>query len=66
MIRAIRRHHKRRMKAKARRVFPGWPRPEIAADYLAKCSAHLCCGNMRKAFGPTRREVRFMQENDDG
>lgn len=48
--RAIRRHHKDRMRAKARRLFADCSRPEKYADNLTPCSCETC-GNPRKWFG---------------
>jgi len=45
--RALRRFHSRRMKAKAKRVYPDWPKSYKVADYLACCSCY-CCGNIRR------------------
>ncbi len=50
--RAYRIHHKRRMKAKALRIFAGLGVPNLAniklADHLAHCSKS-CCGNPRRS-----------------
>ena len=67
--RAIRRHHRKRMKAKAVRVFKTWDRiatallgftPERSAGYyadnLAKCSCSMC-RNLRRDHGDTRQEI---------
>jgi hypothetical protein len=40
--RAERRHHLRRMKAKAERVYPDWERAARWADHLHGCSCHMC------------------------
>jgi len=40
--RSLRRHHKDRMKAKARKLWPEQPRAFYRADYLAGCSCCLC------------------------
>lgn len=47
--RAIRRHHKSRMKAKARKVYPRDSQAHLA-DHLAACSCPTC-GNPRRHFG---------------
>lgn len=55
--RSERRHHKERMKARARRLLPGRS-PEHLADNMAKCSCPMC-GNPRKWFGdPTIQEMK--------
>ena len=67
--RATRRHHKERMKAKARSLYrtgihphegdQPLPRAHHYADNLTLCSGH-CCGNPRKWFKyVTRKEERF-------
>lgn len=40
--RAIRRHQHQRMKAKAKRVYPGDPNATRHADNLALCSCWMC------------------------
>lgn len=58
MKRAERRHQKQRMKQRARRIYPDWPRAERAADNLTLCSGP-CCGNPRKLLKEkTRQELR--------
>ena len=53
--RALRRHQKARVKAKARRIYPH-DRTAKSADYLAVCSCWMC-GNPRKWSGePTLQE----------
>lgn len=53
--RALRRHQKARVKAKARRIYPH-DRAAKSADYLAVCSCWMC-GNPRKWYGePTMQE----------
>lgn len=59
-MRAIRRHHKSRMKAKARRLYPACKRPERYADNLTACSCPMC-GHRRKWRGPTMQERRRVQ-----
>ncbi len=44
--RALRRHHKARMKAKARRIFPDDPEAHHLADHMAFCRG-MCCRNPR-------------------
>lgn len=46
-LRALRRYHSRRMKAKAKRYYPDWPKAYKVADYLACCSCWMC-GNRRR------------------
>lgn len=65
--RSQRRRDKLRMKARARRLYGdgadgalgGHTRPEIFADYLAKCSCALC-GNRRHLEGLTMQERRAL------
>lgn len=71
-MRALRRHHKQRMKAKARRVYSIWQAnsglgasPEeirdqtiLTGDTLKGCSCHMC-GNRRKYEGLTLQEIKF-------
>lgn len=45
--RANRRHHEERMKAKARRLYPGKPNAITYANHLAVCSCWMC-GNPRR------------------
>jgi len=63
-MRAVRRHHKRRMKKKARRIFPDDPHAEYLADHMAFCSKY-CCGHIRELEGPTRQELKFAVEDMD-
>ena len=68
--RAERRHHKNRMKAKAKRIYCDWdsqggkkvnPRAHHYADNLTLCSRY-CCGNPRKWFKYlTIKELKFAQ-----
>lgn len=48
--RARRRRDLLRMKAKARRIYPHWPRAHTHANHLASCS-RWCCANPRHVFG---------------
>jgi hypothetical protein len=65
MKRAIRRHHLRRMKAKARKVYPWCSVPQKHANHLAVCSCPGC-GNPRRHFGErTRREQIDWHRNLD-
>ena len=53
--RALRRHQKARVKAKARRIYPHDSEAK-SADHLAVCSCWMC-GNPRKWYGePTIQE----------
>lgn len=65
--RALRRHHKQRMKNKAIRVYY-FHTPETAikyADHLAICSCYGC-GNQRQYVGPPIRELRWpFDPNED-
>jgi hypothetical protein len=74
--RAWRRHHRRRMIARARRVFfmgmrPSDPDMQDWAlrnyDHLKKCSCWMC-GHRRKWYGPTIQERRMSQNisEDEG
>jgi len=57
--RAIRRHHSKRMKAKARGLYVGHPRAEHYADHLTVCSC-LMCGNPRRTQNcRTVQELKF-------
>ena len=61
MSRSLRRHHKNRMKAKAKKVYSDLP-AELAikmADHLKVCSC-WACGNQRKYYGPSIQELRNM------
>lgn len=50
------------MKAKARRVYPDWPKAAWYADTLHACSS-FCCGNPRKWFKQkTIQERRRLQD----
>lgn len=53
---AQRRADKRRMKAKARRIYPQDTAGKMA-DHLAFCS-RWCCGNPRKHYGELRMYER--------
>jgi len=70
MSRAMRRHHKDRMKKKAARIYPGWkdfhgnlvsPPQYYLADHLAVCSCYGC-GNRRQYEGKTIAEKINMEE----
>ncbi len=63
MIRAIRRHHKDRMKRIARKKFPHSHNPERYADNPTTCSGY-CCGNRRRYEGATDKERESIQEDD--
>ena len=69
MSRAIRRHHKSRMKAKARAIVKIWnassgvklpiDKLEAHADHLKACSCYMC-GNPRRHFGSsTIQELKW-------
>lgn len=58
--RALRRHHKNRMKSKAKKVYHWLTEKQAikAADHLKTCSCYMC-GNPRKyKEGPTMQELR--------
>jgi hypothetical protein len=55
--RAYRRERKNAMKAKARRIYGAGS--EKLADNLALCSNPWCCGNARRAHGPTVKELQW-------
>lgn len=61
MQRAIRRHHKERMKAKAIKIYPGQPKAIYLADHLAVCSCRGC-GNQRQYEGISIQERRRNKE----
>jgi hypothetical protein len=82
MRRAVRRHHKFRMRKKARRIFNSWGNSTWGdyshysflqegkyADHLKSCSCHMC-GNPRKFWNEkTRQELKAKlktEENDVG
>jgi len=48
---AIRRHHRHRMRVKARRIYKGNPRAPRYADNLALCSCWMCGNQRRHAKG---------------
>ena len=60
--RALRRFHSRRMKAKAKRVYPDWERAWKWADHLKGCSCHMCC-NPRHSFYVKGDDRNTKQEN---
>lgn len=63
--RALRRHHLRRMKEKAKRVYY-FSSPENAiklANHLAHCSC-LGCGNQRQYYGKSLSELRDEQPDE--
>lgn len=62
-LRALRRYHSRRMKAKAKRIYPSWPKSYKAADQLQICSCPMCC-NMRRNPWLSAREKLTWQERD--
>lgn len=77
--RAIRRHHHARMRAHARFVLTKiWWHDESRADHrrwadhnivrmadtMKRCSRPGCCGQMRKAYGPTIQELRQIDQED--
>ena len=59
-MRAIRRYHLARMKAKARRIYRDDPNAHTLANHLAHCSSDCCC-NLRKIKGPTIGERRSVE-----
>ena len=64
LTRSLRRHQKRRMKAKARRIYPAATIPEKFADHLAVCSCWMC-GHRRGHYGPPHRELRTLLRMED-
>lgn len=62
--RALRRHHKKRMSARARRVFPDWTAASRNGDNITSCSCWMC-GNPRSIVGPTIAERRRIARSDD-
>jgi len=76
--RAIRRHHSRRMKRKARRFAvrnaSGWASAEAieakvksyvkSADYLAACSCESCCNVRRSAYRQHQGKTRQELRNE--
>ena len=63
-MRALRRHHIARIKARVRRLFPGWEKTPRDIGVLAHtrvlCSG-LCCGNRRKYEGLTIQELKYRE-----
>ncbi len=53
--RAQRRANTRRMKRRARRIYPDWLGAVKAANHLKICSCWMC-GHARRWFGKTRQE----------
>ena len=69
MKRAIRRHHKARMKAKATAMLRSWGSDWLQtrnighwADNLAKCSCSMCGNPRRHGGGLTVQERRLAEE----
>jgi len=62
-LRALRRYHSRRMKAKAKRVYPDWPRSYKVADYLACCSCSMCRNVRRQQFRPAWERLTWQERN---
>ncbi len=58
--RALRAHHKRRMKKKARETYPDMDpqRAERLADHIKICSCPWCCGNPRALYGDSFHDIR--------
>lgn len=65
MKRAIRRHHKERMKAKARRLFKGTKCPDKYADHLAVCSCWMCGNPRHSRFGSRGEKVTLQEKEAD-
>jgi len=61
MSRSQRRADKRRMKAKARRIYPHDKNAKLA-DHLTPCSCYMC-GNPRKHFGDKTMAERRAQDS---
>jgi len=61
--RAIRRHHSQRMKARARRLFPGYPNAARNADHLAVCSCWMCGNSRHHIKGMERLTIQERREN---
>lgn len=68
--RAERRHHKERMKQKAREVFHWLPDeacdidPAKWADHLKMTSSCLCCGNPRRMYKKSEQKTRQERKFD--
>lgn len=56
-----RRRNKYRMKAKAKRVYPGWKEAYKWADHLAGCSCSMC-GNPRNSVWGNKKSRLTKQE----
>lgn len=63
MGKALRRHHKERMKTKARRIYPGQSEAHYLADHIKACSCYGC-GNRRKYDGPKIKEMTLKTEKE--
>lgn len=69
---AYRRHHRKRMIARATQIMKTWGNNSLWidqtacrwADNMKKCSCDMCC-NPRKHVGPTIQELRFDQNGDE-
>jgi hypothetical protein len=60
--RSIRRHHRRRVIVRARRIYAPWGLADWAEqnhDHLKKCSCWMC-GNPREFEGPPLQEKRLL------
>ena len=55
---AIRRHHRHRMRVKAKNVYRGNPKALRWADNLALCSCWMCGNQRRHAKGKERLTLR--------
>jgi hypothetical protein len=60
-LRALRRYHSRRMKAKAKRVYPDWPKSYKVADYIHCCSCYMCCNVRRRSMKASEKLTRQEQ-----
>ena len=65
MSRDLRRHHRERMKAKARRLYPG-QNPGRLADNLTPCSCFFCTGGDMKARKERKRYSDDLQPTYSG
>ena len=63
MDREKRRAESERMKARAKRVYPGDPNAHKLADHLAFCRAFCHQEHRREFSGPTLREIRFVSSH---
>lgn len=62
-LRALRRYHSRRMKAKAKRIYPWWPKNYKAADQLQICSCTMCCNPRHSCWNSGTNKLTWQERN---